>query len=72
MLQLSARRQLSTQRPPASAASRLTGPAANNSSAVAAPPRNDCVMPGLEAGCRQCLKAAHSAISWTLAPVVAQ
>jgi len=64
MLQLSARRN------PA-----LTASAASPSASagtIAAQPRNDCVMPGLEAGCRQCLKAAQSAISWTLAPVVVQ
>lgn len=34
-------------------------------------PPNDCVMPGLAAGCRQCVQAAQSAVAWTLAPVVA-
>lgn len=61
--------QLSARRQPA-----LTALTATSGSACSAPPpaRNDCVMPGLEAGCRQCLKAAQSAISWTLAPVVVQ
>jgi hypothetical protein len=63
--------QLAARRQPALTAS----PAASKGSsrvAAGAAPRNDCVMPGLEAGCRQCLKAAESAISWTLAPVVVQ
>lgn len=40
--------------------------------AAGAPPPTaaDCIMPGLDAGCRSALQAARSAVAWTLNPAV--
>lgn len=38
--------------------------------AQGAPLPADCLMPGLDAGCRAALQSARSALAWTLNPTV--